>query len=201
MKSLRTSAILSFCLFLFLTPAFANQAVKHYALAYTWNKDIQRALHDRDILARALSLQVDSQLEIVENNHEYGVVYPQGGTLAEARTLALNQSDRLTRAGYTPAELIPQKSYTSLYHLLFAQNRDAKVLLAEYDRYLSKLKGEERNNLHIEKIGINNFGLVYHCWTPQAGSQTIIQALQLKAGKTPPKLISATVSSGSAYYG
>ncbi|MBM9613226.1 serine hydrolase [Desulfobulbus rhabdoformis] len=193
MKLLRISALLSFCLFLLLTPAFGAQAVKHYALAYTWNQEIQRALHDRDILARALSLQIDSQLEIVSNNKQYGVIYPLDGTLAEVRTLALNQSDRLIKAGYKPAEILPKNNYTKLYHLLLAQNSDPKALLTKYDSYLPTLEGEKRSNLHIEKIGINNFGLVYHCWTPQAGSQTIIQALRLQAEASPPKLITATV--------
>ncbi|MGE4559506.1 MAG: serine hydrolase [Desulfobulbus sp.] len=191
MKPLRIYLFLCSLLLILASSATAAPIAKHYALAYTWTKEVQQTLDDQDKLARALSLQIDRQLQIVGKGQKFGVVYPLNGTLAQARKLALNQSNKLKLAGFNPAEIIPAGSYTSLYHLLLTQNHDPNRLRKDYDRIAGKLPAPEQPNLQIEKIGSRSYGLVYHCWSGKKEANTIARQRKLATGKESPKLIAA----------
>ncbi len=191
MKSPRFFVILCALFFVVTTSAVAAPSTKRYALAYTWHKEIEGALADRNKLARTLSLPTDRQLLIVRKGKEYGVVYPLEGTLAQTRTLALNQSTPLKQAGFTPAEIIPENGYTKLYHLLLARSTEPKQLKRDYDRLLSKLASADRGNLEVEKIGSRNYGIVYHSWASKTEANKIARDRKLVLGKLAPKLIGA----------
>ncbi|MDD2462661.1 MAG: class A beta-lactamase-related serine hydrolase [Desulfobulbus sp.] len=179
----RFSAILCSLFLILASTAVAAPVAKHYALAYTWSKEVQRALDDRNKLARALSLQLDSQLQIVGKGNEYGVVYPLNGTLAQARKLAINQSSMLKLAGFNPAAIIPGGEYSKLYHLLLTQSNDPKRLKKEYDRLISKLPSADRGNLQVEKISSRHYGLIYHCWANKIEASKIARARKLPSAK------------------
>jgi len=196
MSSPRIFAIL-FALFLLLaTSAVAAPSAKHYALAYSWNKEIGQALEDRDSLARALSLSNDRQLQVVDKGNRYGVIYSLNGTLAQARKLALNQSNTLKLAGFTPAEIIPENSYNTLYHLLLARSSEPKRLKKNYDHLLKKLPAADRDKLGVEKIGSRSYGLIYHCWANKTHVNKVALGRKSTWGKLTPKLITAQQRSG-----
>ncbi len=151
MKPPRIFTILCLLFLVLASSAVAAPSAKHYALVYTWNKDIQRALDDRTKLARALSLRIDRELQIVGNGQVFGVIYPLNGTLAQARKLALNQSNKLKLAGFNPAGIEPAGNYNKRYHLLLTQNSDPNRLKKGYARITGKLPAADRDNLQVKK--------------------------------------------------
>ena len=191
MNSPRIFVILFALLLALATSAVAAPSAKHYALAYTWNKEIGRALDDRDALAKALSPIKSNQLQVVGKGTRYGVVYSLNGTLAQARKLALHQSDTLKQAGVTPAEIIPENSYNTLYHLLLARSNDSKRLKKDYGYVAGKLAAADRGNLEIEKIGSRSYGLIYHCWANKTEVSNVARSHKSAWGKLAPKLITA----------
>jgi beta-lactamase class A len=165
---------------------------QHYALAYTWHKDVEHALNDRTKLARALSLAIDRQLQIVIKGRDYGVVYPLNKQLAQARKLALTQSGKLKLAGFTPPEILPQGAYKKLYHLQLAQSNDPKRLTREYERILAQLPSQERRKLQIEKTGSRSHGLVYQCWADKTTADQLAKQCRKRfRNKQAPLLITA----------
>lgn len=198
MKPLRIFAFLCSLFLMLASAAVAAPPVKHYALAYGWTIDIQRALNDRNKLTRTLSVQADRQLQVVGKGQLFGVVYPLNGTLAQARKLALNQSNTLKSAGFNPPEIIPEGNYSKLYHLLLTQSSDPQRLKGEYDRTVGKLPASERPNLQIEKIGSRSYGLVLRCWADKSETSTIARQRKLASGKLVPKLIAAEERSAMA---
>jgi len=191
MKPPRFFAILCSLLVVLVSSVGSATAAQHYALAYSWNKEVQRALDDRHKLAQALSLRIDSQLQIVGKGNKFGVIYPLNGTLAQTRKLALNQSNALKSAGFTPAEIIPQGNYSKLYHVLLCQSSDPKRLKKEHNRIVAKLPANQRALLQVKKIGSRSYGLVYHCWANKSAASTIGRGRALASGKQAPKLIVA----------
>ena len=191
MKPPRFFAILCSLFLVLASSAGAAPTSKHYALAYTWNKDVQQALDDSKKLSRALSLKIDRQLLVVGKGGKFGVVYPLNGTLAQTRKLALTQSNPLKLAGFTPAEIIPEGEYSKLYHVLLSQSNDPQRLKKDYDRMVGKLPSADRNRLQVEKIGSRSYGLIYHCWATKSQSSNIARSRKLAQGKLSPKLIAA----------
>ncbi|MGD9948179.1 MAG: serine hydrolase [Desulfobulbus sp.] len=191
MKTPRFFAILCSLFLVLASSAVAASSAKHYMLVYTWNKDIQRTLDDRNKLARVLSLQIDRQLQIVGNGHAFGVIYPLNGTLAQARKLALNQSNKLKLAGFNPAGIEPAGNYSKLYHLLLTQSSDPNRLKIIYARITGKLPAADRDNLQVEKIGARNYGLIYHCWANKSETNKLARGRKTALGNLVPKLIAA----------
>ncbi len=160
-------------LLLILASTVVAAPSQHYALAYSWHRDVQQALNDRAKLARALSLSLDRQLQIVGQGRNYGVVYPLNNSLAQTHKLALTQSNRLKLAGFTPPEIVLQTAYKKLYHLQWAHSSNPNRLKSTYERILGKLPPQDRRKLQIEKTGPRSYGLVYHCWTDKAAANQL----------------------------
>lgn len=109
------------------TPAKSSPSAKKYALAYTWHQELQQALENRNKLSRVLPAPANRQLLVVGKKGEYGVVYPLRGTLAQARQTAIKQSHTLALAGFTPADILPEGSYSPLNKQQLAQGRESKT--------------------------------------------------------------------------
>ena len=169
------------------TSAVAGPA-KQYALAYTWNQEIQRALEDRSKLARALSPPANRQLQIVGRNGAYGVIYPMRGSLGQARQLAVKQSHVLSSAGFSPADILPEGTYSALYQLQLAKSSAPKALQSDYQRIAAHLSPDERAKLQIEQTGPRSYALVFRCWADKAEAVRIAKqqrrSLQCKQSPT-----------------
>ncbi len=109
------------------TPATSSSSAKKYALAYCWHQDVQQALENRNRLSRALPAPANRQLLVVSQKGEYGVIYPLRGSLAQARQTAIKQSHALALAGFTPADILPEGSYSPLNKQQLAQGRESKT--------------------------------------------------------------------------
>jgi beta-lactamase class A len=185
--------IFPLCLLLLtLATSAAAAPAKQYALAYTWNQEIQRALDDRSKLARTLSPPANRQLLVVGRNGAYGVIYPMRGSLGQARQLAVKQSQALTSAGFAPADILPEGTYSSLYHLQLALGSSSKALQADYQRVSARLQPDERARLQIEQIGARSYALVFRCWADKAEAVRIARQQRPRLqGKQSPTLIAA----------
>jgi len=178
------------------TSAVAAPA-KQYALVYTWNQEVRQALDDRSKLARTLSPPANHQLLIVSRNGAYGVVYPLRGSLGQARQLAVKQSQALSSAGFAPADILPEGTYSSLYHLQLAKGDAPKALQPDYQRIAARLSPDERAKLQIEQTGARSYALVFRCWADKAEAVRIAKQQRSRLqGKQSPTLITALERSG-----
>jgi beta-lactamase class A len=165
---------------------------KQYALVYTWNEEVQQALDDRNKLGRTLSPPANHQLLIVGRNGAYGVAYPLRGSLAQARQLAIKQSHALSLAGFTPADILQEGTYSSLYHLQLAKGSTPKALQTDYQRIAARLSPDERAKLQIEQTGARSYALVFRCWAEKAEAVRIAKQRRPRMqGKQSPTLITA----------
>ena len=98
--------------------AGAAQAAR-YAIAYGWDGQLQRVVDYRARIAPLLGLQSDTQLEIVGQGQEFGVVWNTNSSQAQATATANQQSQQLKRAGLKPARPITTASFFKLYNLSY----------------------------------------------------------------------------------
>lgn len=167
-------------------------STKQYALAYAWHQELQQALDDRSKLGRALPAPANRQLLVVGKSGGYGVIYPLRGTLAQARQLAIKQSHALALAGFTPADILPEGSYSPLYNLQLSQGRDLKRLQQDYQRLATRVPAEQRHRLQIEQTGSRSYALVLRCWADRVEAGKLAnQQRSLLHSKQAPVLIAA----------
>jgi len=185
--------LLPLCLLLLTLATSAVAApAKRYALAYSWNQEIQRALDDRSKLARTLPPPTNRQLLVVGRNGTYGVICPLRGSLGQARQLAARQSHALSSAGFAPPDIVPEGAYSSLYHLQLAIGGSPKALQPDYQRIAARLQPDERAKLQIEKTGARSYALVFRCWADKAVAVRIANHQRSRLqGKQSPTLIAA----------
>ncbi|MCL2457923.1 MAG: class A beta-lactamase-related serine hydrolase [Desulfobulbus sp.] len=164
-----------------------------YALAYTWDMEPQRVLDYRQKIASLMGLKPDSQLKIVGREQEYGLVWNINTSMKQAQKQAKQQSARLRRAGFHPAQVVSSTDFAELYHVQVGQTARPDALQGEYTRLKNALGSRAGGKLVIEKIDDRQGAIVYRGWERKKEAQKSAQniASQLPRTSGAPVLIAA----------
>lgn len=172
--------------------AWAAQAAR-YAIAYGWDGQLQRVVDYRARIAPLLGLQADTQLEIVGQGQEFGVVWNTNSSQAQATATANQQTQKLKRAGLKPARPITTASFFKLYHLSYGRGAAPEDLQDQLTALKSALGARVGAQLVIEKSDDRTYAIVYRCWQGRAAASRLASqhAQVLKKRKVVPTVVAA----------
>ena len=177
----------------FQTNAAGAAQAARYAIAYGWDGQWQRVVDYRARIAPLLGLQPDTQLEIVGQGQEFGVVWNTNGSLAQATATAKQHTQKLKTAGLKPARPITTASFFKLYHLSYGRGTAPEELQDELTAVKSALGARVGAQLVIEKSDERTYAIVYRCWQSRAAAGRLAKqhAQALKKRKVVPTLVAA----------
>jgi beta-lactamase class A len=140
-----------------------------------------------------LGLQADTQLEIVGQGQEFGVVWNTNTTLAQATATANQHTQKLKLAGLKPARPITTASFFKLYHLSYGRGAAPEDLQDQLTVLKSTLGARVGAQLVIEKSDDRTYAIVYRCWQGRAAASRLASAHAqvLKKSKVVPTLVAA----------
>ena len=193
-KPIRLLCLVLFFLFFGAIAAVAAPA-KRYDLAYTWETSVQRVLDYQGRVARVSGLRKAGQLRIVGRGREYGLVHPAQRTLAQANSLATQQTRALRRAGLKAAQPVAANGYHGLYHVRYSQGTDLKRLARERAQVAAALGRQADGRLVIEKIDARSHAVVYRSWANQNAARQLAgkHRTLLRKAKLTPTVVAAAV--------
>ncbi len=142
------------------SPSISGQG-KKYDLVYIWGTELESVLDYKENLESIFSPEVHVKIKVVKRGKVYGVIYDHNGSIRSVTQLMVKHGGILRGAELNEAYPIEDKGYHGLYNVSYGLGPNLSSLKKTYNQLYSYLGKDVGKNLFIEKVGPDNFSLIY----------------------------------------